>query len=68
MNEDKKKNLLLRIPHDLWEDLNVWSRDELRSVNAQIEYVLREAVRKRFGGKRESAESADEGRNSASST
>jgi hypothetical protein len=44
-----KKAVLLRIPPDLWESLNVWARDELRSVNAQIEYVLREAVRKRRG-------------------
>ncbi|MBU0639168.1 MAG: Arc family DNA binding domain-containing protein [Planctomycetes bacterium] len=43
----KKKAILLRIPPDLWEDLNYWARDELRSVNAQVEYVLREALRKR---------------------
>ena len=42
-----RKQFLLRIPADLWEDLNVWARDELRSVNAQIEYVLRQAVRRR---------------------
>lgn len=44
---DKKKAILLRIPPDLWECLNGWAKDELRSLNAQIEYVLREAVRKR---------------------
>ena len=27
--------------------LQRWAEDELRSLNAQIEYVLREAVRKR---------------------
>ena len=26
--------------------LNLWARDELRSLNAQIEFVLREAIRK----------------------
>lgn len=31
----------------LWNDLNAWAQDELRSVNAQIEYVLREEVRRR---------------------
>jgi hypothetical protein len=46
---EKKKALLLRIPPDLWESLNRWAKQELRSVNAQIEYVLREAVRKRTG-------------------
>ena len=43
----KKKSVLLRISPDLWEDLNAWAQDELRSLNGQIEYVLREAVRKR---------------------
>jgi hypothetical protein len=42
-----KKAILLRISPELWESLNRWARDELRSVNAQIEFVLREAVRKR---------------------
>ncbi len=44
---DKRKTILLRIPPDLWEHLNGWAKDELRSLNAQIEYVLRDAVRKR---------------------
>lgn len=44
---DKKKTILLRIPPDLWESLNAWARDELRSLNAQIEYTLRDAVRRR---------------------
>ena len=26
--------------------LNLWARDELRSLNAQIEFVLRDAIRK----------------------
>ena len=47
---DKKKAILLRIPPDLWDNLNRWARDELRSLNGQIEYVLREAVRRRAGG------------------
>lgn len=44
-----KKALLLRIPQDLWDQLNRWAHDDLRSVNAQIEFLLREAVRKRSG-------------------
>lgn len=47
----KKKSILLRINPELWQDLNAWSQDELRSLNAQIEYVLREAVRQRKKGK-----------------
>lgn len=46
-----KKAILLRIPPDLWEHLNRWARDDLRSVNAQIEYLLREALKKRTGSK-----------------
>jgi len=43
----KKKSIVLRIDPQLWEDLNIWAKDELRSLNGQLEYVLREAVRKR---------------------
>ncbi|MCE2433209.1 MAG: Arc family DNA binding domain-containing protein [Candidatus Latescibacteria bacterium] len=39
--------MLLRINPKLWQDLNAWAQDELHSLNGQIEYVLREAVRKR---------------------
>ena len=44
-----KKSFLLRLSPDLWEELNRWARDELRSVNAQIEYLLRQSVKKRRG-------------------
>ncbi len=42
----KKKPVLLRIDPELWSDLNQWARDELRSLNGQMEYLLREAVKK----------------------
>ena len=44
---EDRKAFLLRVPPDLWKDLEKWAADELRSVNAQIEYVLRQAVAKR---------------------
>ena len=44
-----KKPFLLRLPPELWEELNRWARDELRSVNGQIEFLLRQAVVKRRG-------------------
>ena len=44
-----RKPFLLRIDSQLWADLEVWARDELRSVNGQIEYILRQAVFKRKG-------------------
>ena len=45
----KRKQFLLRIDPGLWAELESWAADELRSVNGQIEYVLREAVRARKG-------------------
>ena len=44
-----RKPFLLRMDPDLWADLEVWARDELRSVNGQIEYLLKQAVLKRKG-------------------
>jgi hypothetical protein len=41
-----KKAFPLRIREDIFEAMRRWSDDELRSVNAQIEYVLRDALRK----------------------
>jgi hypothetical protein len=46
----EKKSLLLRIDPALWADLESWAQDELRSINGQIEYLLRVAVQKRRGG------------------
>ncbi|MGH8196444.1 MAG: ribbon-helix-helix domain-containing protein [Woeseiaceae bacterium] len=46
MAEDRKP-FLLRLPPELLKDLEKWAADELRSVNAQIEYVLRQALAKR---------------------
>lgn len=41
-----KKSYPLRINPDVLKAIQRWSDDELRSVNAQIEYVLRDALRK----------------------
>lgn len=43
----QRKQFLLRIDPQLWAELEAWAADELRSVNGQIEYILREAVKKR---------------------
>ncbi|MBX5476820.1 MAG: hypothetical protein IRZ18_06830 [Clostridia bacterium] len=53
----EKKRFLLRLDADLYAALEKWAADELRSVNAQIEYLLRDAVRRagRGGAKRASA-------------
>jgi hypothetical protein len=42
----QKKAIPLRINPDVWKAMRQWSDDELRSLNAQIEYVLRDALRK----------------------
>jgi len=42
-----RKAFVLRINEDLWEELRRLAAHELRSVNAQIEYLLREAVSRR---------------------
>lgn len=42
----ERKSFLLRIPPELHAALEAWAADELRSVNAQIEYLLTDAVRK----------------------
>lgn len=48
----EKKAFLLRISPELWAELNRWAGDELRSVNGQIEYLLRNAVEERRSGRR----------------
>ncbi len=62
-----RKAFLLRISPELWKELEAWAADELRSVNGQIEYLLREALQRRKG--RAAAgpgESASRGRRPAS--
>ena len=46
---EERKSFLLRLPPELWKELEKWAADELRSVNSQIEYLLRQAVQKRKG-------------------
>jgi hypothetical protein len=46
---EARKAFLLRIDPALWAELEGWAQDELRSVNGQVEYVLRQAVQKRKG-------------------
>ena len=47
-----RKQFLLRVDPELWKELEKWAADELRSVNAQVEWVLRDAMKKRKGGRR----------------
>ncbi len=56
-----KKAYPLRITTDVLDAVQRWAGDELRSVNAQIEYVLREALRKAGRIKPESATANQKG-------
>jgi len=50
----ERRAFLLRIDAELYDTVQRWASDELRSLNAQIEFVLRraaaEAGRLRWGG------------------
>ncbi|NLC57257.1 MAG: toxin-antitoxin system HicB family antitoxin [Armatimonadetes bacterium] len=55
-----RKSFLLRISPELWEALERMAADEFRSVNAQIEYLLREALQRRGRLPRASADAQAE--------
>jgi hypothetical protein len=46
---EERKSILLRIPPTLWEEITRLAERDLRSTNAQIEFLLREAIRQRGG-------------------
>jgi len=48
-----RKPFLLRIDPKLWAELEAWAQVELRSVNGQVEYLLRQAVQKRKRSQRQ---------------
>lgn len=45
--EKAKKQVLLRLAPTLWDDIAEWAEDDFRSINAQIEFLLTQAVRNR---------------------
>jgi hypothetical protein len=49
----ERKSFLLRMDPALWAELEGWAAQELRSVNGQIEWLLRQAVERRKGQKAE---------------
>ena len=46
----ERKAFLLRLSPELMDELRTWASPELRSLNAHLEYLLRDAVRRRKGG------------------
>jgi len=47
MASPDKKSFLLRIDPALWAEIERLAAQELRSANAQVEYLLREALARR---------------------
>jgi len=41
----QRKSLLIRIRPDIWVALNRWAKDDFRSLNGQIEFLLHKALR-----------------------
>ncbi|WP_152656781.1 toxin-antitoxin system HicB family antitoxin [Oceanobacillus sp. CFH 90083] len=42
----KKKNFPLRIDPELYDILQRWAKDEFRSVNSHVEFLLRESAKR----------------------
>ena len=45
--ESKRKQIVLRLPESLWNEIARWAEDDFRSINGQIEYLLTKSVRGR---------------------
>ncbi|MGE5401470.1 MAG: Arc family DNA-binding protein [Ignavibacteriales bacterium] len=43
----ERKKFLLRIDEGIYAALEKWAADDLRSINAQIEFLLKEALQKK---------------------
>jgi hypothetical protein len=46
---EDRKSFLLRINPALWKEIEAWAQEDMRSVNAQIEFLLKQAVIKHRG-------------------
>lgn len=66
MASPDKKSFALRVDPALWAEIERLAAQELRSVNAQVEYLLREALARR-GIKPEPSQAARRGRPPGSS-
>ena len=42
----KRKQYPLRIDPQVWDAVSRWADDEMRSANAQVEWILRDALRR----------------------
>ncbi|MGY8758947.1 MAG: Arc family DNA-binding protein [Planctomycetota bacterium] len=49
----KRKSFLLRINEEVLKEVREWSTQDMRSLNAHIEFLLKEALKKRKGAEKE---------------
>jgi hypothetical protein len=57
----ERKSFLLRIDPGLYTEIEAWAADDLRSVNAQVEFLLAEAVKKRGRNRQTGKDSSNSG-------
>jgi hypothetical protein len=55
----ERKSFLLRVDPDTFDAVQKWAADELRSVNGQVEFLLRRALRESGRLRGEPASSSD---------
>lgn len=48
-SEEARKGFLVRLPPSLLAELRTWANHEVRSLNGHIEFLLRDALRRRRG-------------------
>ncbi|WP_077597508.1 Arc family DNA binding domain-containing protein [Olsenella urininfantis] len=41
-----RKQYPLRIDPEVWEAIELWAKDDMRSANAQVEFILKDALRR----------------------
>jgi hypothetical protein len=46
---EARKGFLVRLPPALLAELRAWANQEVRSLNGHIEFLLRDALRRRAG-------------------
>lgn len=59
-SKQARKAFLLRLPPELHAELRRWAGAELRSLNGQIEFLLRDAVERRRGRSTQESDEAPE--------
>ncbi len=54
-----RKPFLLRVDRALLDDLQRWANDDLRSLNGQIEFILRRALQQAGRARKDASETGD---------